>query len=147
MSYLYIKQKIFDISNIIIKTNSDKLILNYHISDANITLKNIIFNIRSMVLVYDSINNMKIILDETLFNILNNIDNKIKALLTGSKSLNKYVSIVNRSEEYKYNYINIFIKNIDIKGKKIINSQLLVKFKLIKGVFYPRLYTYNMELK
>tara|TARA_B110001469_G_C9632479_1_gene316576 strand:+ start:1884 stop:2327 length:444 start_codon:yes stop_codon:yes gene_type:complete len=146
MSYLYIKQSQFDINNVIIKTNNDKLILNYNIPDANITLKNIIFKIRSKVVLHDSSNTIRIILDETLYNILNNMDNKIKEQLTG-KSLNQYVSIVNRSDEY--NYINIYINNInnmDIKDKKIIESQLLVKFKLINDNFFPRLYTYNMEL-
>ena len=60
MCYLYIKQSKFDICKLIIKTNNDKLILNYHIPEANITLKNIILKIRNKIL-FNGINNIKII--------------------------------------------------------------------------------------
>jgi len=152
---MYIKQKKFLIENLVVKINNDNLILNYIIPDAEIKLKNIIFKLENSELLtlmesrrdyeysdIENTHNFRIILDDNNYEILNSIDDKIRSFV---KTFSKYdyIPIVNKGSHYNYikTYINNFVNNRLVYN---INTYLLLKFKLINGKFFPRMYTYHM---
>ena len=104
MSYLYIKTDKFNINNLQIKIINDMIILNYHLKELDVRLKNIIFNINNYTILdpYDTeLYSFK--LDINKQDILKTfilIDAKLLNHIT-KYTTHKYTPII--KEDYKYN--------------------------------------------
>jgi len=152
MSYLYINSEKFNINNLQIKIINDNLILNYHLNELDVRLKNIILHINGIITKdgIKNVNSFKFNLnDKYLLKNLDLIDNEI-------------VKYINRHTEYEYipiikediqqnkfinKFINIYLYNINLnKLYYNIDAYIMIKFKLINNKFIPKIYTYNVKL-
>jgi len=152
MSYLYINSEKFNINNLQIKIINDNLILNYHLNELDVRLKNIILHINGIITKdgIKNVNSFKFNLnDKYLLKNLDLIDNEI-------------VKYINRHTEYEYipiikediqqnkfinKFINIYLYNINLnKLYYNIDAYIMIKLKLINNKFIPKIYTYNVKL-
>ena len=149
MSYLYIKTDKFDINNLQIKIINDNLILNYHLKELDVRLKNIIFNINNYTILdtFDNeLHSLKLDINkDEMLKTLHLIDNKILSHIN-TYTPYEYTPII--KEDNKYNkFINIYLHNSHITPAIYkIDTYIMIKFKLINNKFLPRLYTYNVKL-
>lgn len=160
MSYVYIKDDKFNPDNIIIKEFNDNLILNYNLGNFIAILKNVIFKITDnpCIIEDNSVKTkyIKVILRDNLLKNLILIDKKI--LEYSNKYNITYISFIkeyyykkdnkdNKDNNLYKKYITLYLQDEVILNKdNLINTYIMLKFKMINGKYQSRIHTYKMNI-